>query len=723
MKGTPQMIQIRRVYRLAGVMAVCVMLSLCAPAARGGVFANVPEAAGYSLVYDLPIPTTGATFNSTGVPYSVNNAAAIADGSFTRVGYYLELAANVGDPVQYVYASFDAAGFSTQASKLGVPAASTGAVYQQKVTNMNVVSNVPGIVTGTGLTTGNVEFWPTNYSQATGLAGIGGDGSKFDYNDTRSATGNHACMQIHNHGTGTDLPQTLFGFSDWGGNNPTHDVELGIGTNTGAGDPDWTFSNTGANWAVKTLQVVVGGTPMPAPEAPAHLIANAPELAGYKLVYQKALPDAANLNANGTAYDLDYSTGQNVAKGTFSRVAYYVELHKTGDAPGATTFVEVSADAVSISTDPAKIGIPTTSATAAFQKRVTNMNVTSNAGITTGTGLETGNIEFWPSNYGTGNDKNIPNAAGDVYDHGDGGASMGAGYGSMQIHNHDTGGGQGETVFAYSAWGNNNADNLGIGNNTGAHPDYTFEGNAGTYDVKNLYVLVGGAPVGPAIKIMPVGDSITYGSSVVGGYRAPLEHLLAEEGLNTEFVGAASGNSFGMTSIQHEGYSGYKVLGIQNLPIATRISTYQPDVVLLMIGTNDMSAANADAADQLDTLIGTIESVILDNGEQTKLIVAQIVPRNEEQGQSNTSTLAYNVEVARIVGKYQDLGYPVSLVDMYNALDPTYADLADAVHPSLAGYDKMAATWLPAITQAVPEPATMALLSLGALGLRRRKRA
>jgi len=490
MKGTPQMIQTQRVYRFAGVAAVCFTMLLSGSAAQGGVFDNVPEAAGYSLVYDLPIPTTGATFNSTGVPYLVDNAAAIDDYSFSRIGYYLELAANAADPVQYVYASFDAIGFSAKANKLGVPAASTGEFYQQKVTNMNVVSNVAGIATGTGLTTGNVEFWSSNYGTATGLAGIGGDGATFDYNDTPTAAGNQRTMQIHNHGTGTNLPQTIFGFSDWGGNGPGANVELGIGTNTGAGHPDWTFSDTGANWAIKTLQIVVGGTSIPTPD-----------------------------------------------------------------------------------------------------------------------------------------------------------------------------------------------------------------------------------PATTPIRIMPLGDSITYGSPVNGGYRAPLEHLLAEEGLNTEFVGSVNGNSSGMTSTQHEGHGGYTVLGIQNLTVASRISTYQPDVVLLMIGTNDMSQSNTFAADQFDTLIGTIEDVILENGERTKLIVAQIVPRRS----NNTTTIAYNLEVARIVGEYQDLGYPVSLVDMYSALDPAL-DLADSVHPNLAGYEKMAATWLPAITQVVPEPTTMSLLALGALALLRRRR-
>ena len=50
------------------------------------------------------------------------------------------------------------------ADKLGVPAVGTGATFQQLLGNMNVVSNVAGVVEVTGSDAGNIEFWPTNYS-------------------------------------------------------------------------------------------------------------------------------------------------------------------------------------------------------------------------------------------------------------------------------------------------------------------------------------------------------------------------------------------------------------------------------------------------------------------------------------------------------------------------------------------------------------------------------
>lgn len=41
------------------------------------LWANVPEAANYSLVYEKDIPITSPGWNSGAVPYDVNNAGAI----------------------------------------------------------------------------------------------------------------------------------------------------------------------------------------------------------------------------------------------------------------------------------------------------------------------------------------------------------------------------------------------------------------------------------------------------------------------------------------------------------------------------------------------------------------------------------------------------------------------------------------------------------------------
>jgi hypothetical protein len=246
--------------------------------ARADVFTNVPfsEINGYQLALQLAIPVTSPGWNTTGTltgpnGYSVNNTASIADGSFTRVGYYMELsgATNPNYPNGWVFVSFDASTLTNKASMLGVPSTNSGEFYQENLVNMNVFSNVPGIVTGTAISTGNIEFWPSNYNQAnTRSAGNGGpvtnaSGSAYDFGDGGAGTtAGHGSMQIHNYdldgaGPGT-AGQTLFAYNAWG---TVRVSELGIGNNPNTAQaPDWTVTvnadDAGA-WTSRTLQVVV----------------------------------------------------------------------------------------------------------------------------------------------------------------------------------------------------------------------------------------------------------------------------------------------------------------------------------------------------------------------------------------------------------------------------------------------------------------------------------
>ena len=116
---------------------------------------------------------------------------------------------------------------------------------------MNVESNVVGIVTGTGIATGNIEFWPFNYIGPAGNPSIpSGNDAIYDFNDTHSL-GDFASMQIHNYGA----IQTLLAYNTWG--RPGELDDVGIGNNPGI-NPDWTFENNAPNYSTKILQVYVG---------------------------------------------------------------------------------------------------------------------------------------------------------------------------------------------------------------------------------------------------------------------------------------------------------------------------------------------------------------------------------------------------------------------------------------------------------------------------------
>jgi lysophospholipase L1-like esterase len=213
-----------------------------------GYSSHVPEAEDYTLVQSVDLPTIGE-FRFNGVPYDVDQRSAI--GPFDRVAYYLELQKPNGS-LQYLWASMDA--FTEDANKLAVPTRGTGAIFQESVSNLKIVSNATGVTTGDGQI-GNLEFWATNYTEPNDAEVPGADDATFDSGDTRSQDGDYGSMQIHNSTTG----ETLFAFNHWGAEFNDTAIDLGLGDSSGE-NPDWTFANNGGSYRVKILQILVRTT-------------------------------------------------------------------------------------------------------------------------------------------------------------------------------------------------------------------------------------------------------------------------------------------------------------------------------------------------------------------------------------------------------------------------------------------------------------------------------
>jgi sialate O-acetylesterase len=200
-----------------------------------------------------------------------------------------------------------------------------------------------------------------------------------------------------------------------------------------------------------------------------------PAAQGYQLVYD------LDLAALGHTIKYQIDNRANITQ-PFDRVAYLLELQT---ADGNSQYVFASMDA--FTTDLGKIGLPTIDSQAHFQQNVSNLTVRSNVkGIVTGDKLAGGNIEFWPNNYGPLNSAGVPGASATVFDFGDQPTDPPDGYGSMQVHNHDAL----QTLFALNHWSEGEKADLGIGNSTGANPDWTFAADAHTYISKRLRVLV-----------------------------------------------------------------------------------------------------------------------------------------------------------------------------------------------------------------------------------------
>jgi sialate O-acetylesterase len=208
---------------------------------RDWVGMNVPEANAYELVYDLDLTKLGAK-----IQYDVDNHKKIQK-PFDRVAYFVELQdANMNS--QDIYVSMDA--FTDDAGKIGVPVFGTDAVFQKNVTGLNVFSDVKGIVTGTNLSGGNIEFWPNNYGQANAANVPNASGDVFDFGDQMAfPPDGYGCMQVHNH----DARQTLFAINHWREGNR---ADVGIG-NQPKDNPDWTFAANAGNYHAMRLKVYV----------------------------------------------------------------------------------------------------------------------------------------------------------------------------------------------------------------------------------------------------------------------------------------------------------------------------------------------------------------------------------------------------------------------------------------------------------------------------------
>lgn len=199
------------------------------------------------------------------------------------------------------------------------------------------------------------------------------------------------------------------------------------------------------------------------------------------------------------------------------------------------------------------------------------------------------------------------------------------------------------------------------------------------------------------ISWMCVGDSITYGNKVPGGYRAVLYNLYKENGINLRMVGpnsANNGEGLLPDGSGHAGYGGYYIREISN-KIIPWLESYQPQVVSLQIGTNDMLMNKTDkfpddtrdtAPDRLSELIDKITTTL----PETEVFVAKIPPLNSSG--YNPHVVKYNESVETVVNSK---GSKVHLVDNYTALnDDKAANLQDdGIHPNLTGYQKMAQSW------------------------------
>jgi lysophospholipase L1-like esterase len=214
-------------------------------------------------------------------------------------------------------------------------------------------------------------------------------------------------------------------------------------------------------------------------------------------------------------------------------------------------------------------------------------------------------------------------------------------------------------------------------------------------------------PAGTPCVIMPFGDSLTQGdhgnNTADGSYRPRLFHLALEDSHSVTFVGQASNGPDLVDGVafpkNHDGFPGYSIDGGGPFPgitsfAAEHIATYQPHIVTLMIGTNDV-ASEIDL-ENAPTRLGNLLDVILDADPELLLVVAQITPSKYDDAY-DARVASYNAAIPPLVEARASAGKHIRMVDMYSAFldNPEYKNeyFGDNVHCSNAGYDAMGDVW------------------------------
>jgi lysophospholipase L1-like esterase len=205
------------------------------------------------------------------------------------------------------------------------------------------------------------------------------------------------------------------------------------------------------------------------------------------------------------------------------------------------------------------------------------------------------------------------------------------------------------------------------------------------------------------VSIMPLGDSITYGanSTKYGGYRVWLWQESVAAGWKIRFVGSQSSGPASLPDKANEGHPGWRIDQL-SAHITGWLDTYQPQIILLHIGTNDIiqGYSVATAIARLNTLVDQITTIEPD----TTLIVAQITPLGDPT--LNAKVRLYNHDLLALIQRKKAIGKHIIVVDMYDAVP--LSDITDHIHPNDAGYKLMAHVWYNALAQlftATPTPA------------------
>ncbi|MBD3419162.1 MAG: hypothetical protein GF398_03490 [Chitinivibrionales bacterium] len=193
-----------------------------------------------------------------------------------------------------------------------------------------------------------------------------------------------------------------------------------------------------------------------------------------------------------------------------------------------------------------------------------------------------------------------------------------------------------------------------------------------------------------ALRIMPLGNSITYGG-YDSNYRLYLWEKLQRAQVSCEFVGTLQGGNCAAYDCDHEGHYGWSIESL-TAGVVDWLNATSPDMVLTMIGSNDMggdSTHTQRAVESLSQLIETMRAT----APQAKLFIASLPLI--DYGWPEPSVDLFNDSAQAMIQRRSQTDSLLFFADVGRQL--TTNDLADGIHPNDQGYRKMADAWFDAI--------------------------
>jgi acyl-CoA thioesterase I len=212
-----------------------------------------------------------------------------------------------------------------------------------------------------------------------------------------------------------------------------------------------------------------------------------------------------------------------------------------------------------------------------------------------------------------------------------------------------------------------------------------------------------GPEPGP-LRIMPVGDSITAGvwgapNLSEATYRYWLHEGLVDAGFGFDFVGPhnahpSGGGYFAQGTWDHDSFStpGWRVSNM-GLGIHQTVTAYDPQVLLVLIGINDLLSGGTPEAAALD-----LESALLAARAASPtldLLVAKIPPAGPSLDES---VRQYNGLVESLTARLDAGDARARTVDLFEGFDRQLHSYDD-LHPNATGEQLIADRWLSGLSE------------------------